>query len=60
MHLEHLMQFVLLLAGLYLLLEKTIMLEVRFVTGVSVVGIEFPIIAPPSTTFLMSFGSTLK
>jgi hypothetical protein len=59
-HLEHFIQSVLLLRGLHLLLEKTIMLEVRFITGVSVVGMDAPIIAPPNTTFRISFGSTLK
>ena len=54
MHLEHLMQVVLLLRGLYLLLEKTIMLDVRLVTGASVVGTEVPIMTPPITTFCIS------
>ena len=46
-------------SDLYLLLEKTIMLEVLLVTGVPIEGRAFPIMTPPITTCRMSFVSTL-
>src|SRR3990172_6262348 len=50
MQLEQWMQAVVGLIGLCLLLENRIMLEVRLVTGASIVGIVCPIMTPPITT----------
>jgi hypothetical protein len=42
-----------------LALREKNMLVVHFTNGVSAVGTDIPIIAPPNTTFRMSFGFTL-